>query len=48
MNKAFIKKYGTLLLLACAPGFIFQLIILFVLVCLSLVLLRLRRNNSNI
>lgn len=25
MNKAFIKKYGTLLLLACAPGFIFQL-----------------------
>ena len=25
MNKAFIKKYGTLLLLACGAGFIFQL-----------------------
>ena len=25
MNKAFVKKYGTLLLLACGAGFIFQL-----------------------
>lgn len=34
--------------LLAVPGFIFQLIILFVLVCLGLVLRRLRRNNSNI
>ena len=40
--------WGNRVYILAVHGFIFQLIILFVLVCLSLVLRRLRRNNSNI